>query len=282
SRIRDPEPEGRKSAAAVLGESDVPSALLTVKQALATTNDEETRGGIYEGCGKRGNWSALDSVLLPGLGDKANLVRVAVLDAIEKVDMPDPVPALREHMGREGSVLALGMTVKTACYLDWLDAKVISAAMTHSGHARVTVRICSSWGMSKMQGNTKVLARLRQMLTSDHEVNGRAAAAWAIGKLGEASDAEAIATQVAKEPPEPALPREVMAAGIEAIRGSVRGDYEELIRKLLATEAVEDEAGSGGKGKGGWGKWGNPGGTGGGWGGKGGKGGGWGGKGKGR
>ncbi|MCI0340814.1 MAG: hypothetical protein L0216_06625, partial [Planctomycetales bacterium] len=34
SRIRDPEPEGRKSAAAVLGESDVPSALLTVKQAL--------------------------------------------------------------------------------------------------------------------------------------------------------------------------------------------------------------------------------------------------------
>ena len=275
ARIRENDPDGRKSAASSLGNTDAKDALMSVMQAIRTTSDDEARMGIYAALGVRGNWSALELLLGMGLADKDSFVRLDVIEAIEKIDMPDAADQLVAHIGKDGALMPAAMSLKGACFLDPFAKKTVAAALSGAGHNRVTMRIGAAWGMSRILGNDKILATARAMVGKDHEGNGRAAFAWAVGVLGEQSDVAVIQAQLTKEPTDPQLPREVMAAAIERLNGQVRGDYDQLIQRLLETEAVEDFS-DGNKGKGKWGKWGGKGGSGGT---TGGPGGGWGGKG---
>ena len=289
-RVRDRDPEGRRAASAVLGNSDDTTALRAVSAAVRGTTNDDDRALLYEALGVRGNWSAL-ALCAGGLADRDVAVRLAAVGAIEKVDMPEAAPALLAQCQKDGALLPAAMSIKGACFLDPQDKRVMADALKHSGHSRVAIRIGACWGMSKIVGSDPVIARLRSMLGSDKEVNARAAAAWALGVLGESSDASAIAKQLEKEKNAPELPKEVMGAAIERLNGSTRGDYDELIERLLAIEAYDDlKDGGDNNNKGKWGKWGKYGGGGGapggagGTGGKGGKGwgGGWGGKGGGK
>jgi uncharacterized membrane protein YgcG len=287
---RDRDPERRKAAAIVLGNSDDPKLMNTTERAAKTTGSAPDRAEIYAALGIKGNWSAID-LLRSGLGDKDTAVRLLSIDAMEKIAMPDGAIDLMKHSGREKKLLPAAMAVKSSCYLDPMDKKVIANTLAKSKHNRVTLRIGACWGMSQMVGNKQVHARLLQILRGDKEVNARAAAAWALGYVGDQKDAEMISKQRDKEREEIEVPRNVMASAINRIAGSQQSDYAEQIEQLLAIEAVEDFsdgkdnskwgkwakwAGKAGKGwgKGGWGGgkggWGGKGG--GGWGGKGGKG----------
>lgn len=287
---RDRDPERRKAAATVLGNSDDPKLLKVVERSAKTTGNAPDRAEIFATLGIKGNWSALD-ILRNGLGDKDTAVRLLSIDAMEKIAMPDAAPDLMKHSSREKKLLPAAMAVKSSCYLDPEDKKVVANALSKSQHNRVTLRIGACWGMSQMVGNKTVYARLMQILRTDKEVNARAAAAWALGYVGDQAAADAISKQRETEREEIEVPRNVMAAAVNRIAGSQQSDYAELIEQLLAIEAVEDFsdgkdnskwgkwakwAGKAGKGwgKGGWGGgkggWGGKGG--GGWGGKGGKG----------
>jgi hypothetical protein len=189
--------EVRNAAFRGLATADDPRALPAILERAKPANEDSIRYCAILALGVKGNHGAIKP-LLGFLGDRSSRIVAATISALEKIELPDPVPDLLARARRERSDRIRGrlLSAMAKCLPESPEVQKLCLAALKGCSSQLEGWVLTS--LFALAPDPKIIVAVKPLLEAKKEAT-RALAAWVIGKQRDPKMVQVLEKMIAKE-----------------------------------------------------------------------------------